>query len=122
RLGRPQPFRGRRGARSSAPGRARTQGRGGAVLAPARAPLLGRVGGVELGGPRRGPAGHQFNGGRAGGRARVSHASGDGWRLGLRALAVRWLCPALRADEENRTRERIPSPRPRSRLVVLVAE
>src|SRR5207249_3747030 len=88
RVGRSQPLRGRRGARSRDAGCAGAKRFGGAPVDPAPPSLLGRLGNAELGGARWSDEPDEFEDGASRLRAGVSHTGGDGGRLGVRALAV----------------------------------
>src|SRR3989442_2527377 len=88
RLGRSQPFRRRRGARSHAARSPGTKRSGGAPVNSAASAPLRRLGDAELGRARRSDASDESEDGAARLRARVSHASRDGWGLGVRPLAL----------------------------------
>src|SRR6266571_9159448 len=88
RLGRSQPFRRRRGARSHAARSPGTKRSGGAPVNSAPSAPLRRLGDAELGHARRSDASDESEDGAARLRARVSHASRDGWGLGVRPLAL----------------------------------
>src|SRR5437762_9306672 len=87
-LGRSQPFRRRRGARSHAARSPGTERSGGARVTSAPSAPLRRLGDAELGHARRSDASDESEDGAARLRARVSHASRDGWGLGVRPLAL----------------------------------
>src|SRR3989442_5841030 len=87
-LGRSQPFRRRRGARSHAARSPGTERSGGARVNSAPSAPLRRLGDAELGHARRSDASDESEDGAARLRARVSHASRDGWGLGVRPLAL----------------------------------
>src|SRR5947209_1351567 len=88
RLGRSQPFRRRRGARSHAARSPGTKRSGGAPVNSAASAPLRRLGDAELGRARGSDASDESEDGAARLRARVSHASRDGWGLGVRPLAL----------------------------------
>src|SRR5437867_4553393 len=87
-LGRSQPFRRRRGARSHAARSPGTERSGGARVNSAPSAPLRRLGDAQLGHARRSDASGESEDGAARLRARVSHARRDGWRLGVRPLAL----------------------------------
>src|SRR5437870_9740131 len=87
-LGRSQPFRRRRGARSHAARSPGTGRSGGARVNSAPSAPLRRLGDAELGRARRSDASDESEDGAARLRARVSHASRNGWGLGVRPLAL----------------------------------
>src|SRR2546428_2334935 len=87
-LGRSQPFRRRRGARSHAARSPGTERSHGARVNSAPSAPLRRLGDAELGHARRSDASDESEDGAARLRARVSHASRDGWGLGVRPLAL----------------------------------
>src|SRR5437879_12884589 len=87
-LGRSQPFRRRRGARSHAARSPGTERSDGARVTSAPSAPLRRLGDAELGRARGSDASDESEDGAARLRARVSHASRDGWALGARSLAL----------------------------------
>src|SRR2546427_7351224 len=98
-LGRSQPFRRRRGARSHAARSPGTERSGGARVNSAPSAPLRRLGDAELGHARRSDASDESEDGAARLRARVSRAGRGGWGRGFRpgALSAALLVAFLRA-------------------------